>query len=447
VAYWKDRRVARGLHATTRERHLASVLRLLRLTLTDFRNYAALTWRPSPGISVLYGPNGSGKTNLLEGVSLLVPGRGLRGARNADLPRRAGISPGDEGQANGDGESSQFGARVWAVAGRFQTMEGEVDVGTGMPPAPASPRTPGSNGSMPDGLSDRRVFRLDGAAPRNQSEIARRVAAVWLTPQMDRLFLEGLSGRRRFLDRLVWALEPGHAREMASHDTAVGSRNRLLAEGRRDRAWLAALEDAIARHAVAATAARLGLMNRLNAQAGAIGRFPAARMGLQCPIAERLGCEPALAVEDWLRAGLEASRARDEAARTTALGAHRTDMLLTDLGTGTTASLASTGQQKALLIGVVLSHARLIADTRGFAPLLLLDEPAIHLDQGRRAALFDVLAELPAQTLITGTDVETFLPLANRAEAFATGDGKLRSDRRFLPPDMPVVAIPGRHID
>ncbi len=418
----------------TRDRHLASVLRLLRLTLTDFRNYAALTWRPSARISVLYGPNGSGKTNLLEGVSLLVPGRGLRGARNADLPRQAGVGQGDRGQVNGDG--GQSGARAWAVAGRFQTIDGEVDIGTGMPP-----------GSAPDGLSERRVFRLDGAAPRNQSEIARRVAAVWLTPQMDRLFLEGLSGRRRFLDRLVWALEPGHAREMASHDTAVGSRNRLLAEGRRDRAWLAALEDAIARHAVAATAARLGLVNRLNAQAGAIGRFPAARMGLLCPIAERLGCEPALAVEDWLRAGLEANRARDEAARTTALGAHRTDMLLTDLGTGTTASLASTGQQKALLIGVVLSHARLIADARGFAPLLLLDEPVIHLDQDRRAALFDVLAELPAQTLITGTDVETFLPLADRAEAFATGDGKLRADGRFLPPDVRVVAMSGRRID
>ena len=153
-------------------------MRLLRLTLTDFRNYAALTWRPGARISVLFGPNGSGKTNLLEAVSLLVPGRGLRGARNADLPRQGG--PG-----------------AWAVAGRFATANGDVDIGTG---------------TAPDGPLDRRVFRLDGAAPRSQAELAAHVAAVWLTPQMDRLFQEGASGRRRFLDRLAWALEPGHAR-------------------------------------------------------------------------------------------------------------------------------------------------------------------------------------------------------------------------------------------
>ena len=144
------------------------------------------------------------------------------------------------------------------------------------------------------------MFRLDGAAPRSQAEIAARVAAVWLTPQMDRLFQEGTSGRRRFLDRLVWALEPGHAREVAAHDAAMAQRNRLLAEGRADPAWLAGLEDAMARHAVAATAARMALVARMNAVAPFPG-FPAARMGLACAIAERLEAAPALAVEDWLR--------------------------------------------------------------------------------------------------------------------------------------------------
>ncbi|HET6605683.1 MAG TPA: DNA replication/repair protein RecF [Rhodopila sp.] len=375
------------------------MLRLLRLKLTDFRNYPALTWSPGAhretAISVLFGANGSGKTNLLEAVSLLVPGRGLRGARSADLMRHG----------------SQDG---WAVAGRFLTAEGEADIGTGA-------TAPG----------ERRAFRVDGSPPRSQAEIGRRIAAVWLTPQMDRLFTEGLSGRRRFLDRLVWALEPNHAREIAAHDTAVGSRNRLLAEGRKDPAWLAGIEDAIARHAVAATAARMILVKRLNEQA-AIGGFPPARIDLSCAIAAKLAVEPALATEDWLRAALQASRPQDAASGGTTLGAHRTDMVLTDLTTGTPASLASTGQQKALLIGIVLAHTRLIEAVRGFAPLLLLDEPAVHLDADRRQALWTVLMDLPAQTLITGTDIDTFLPLAGVAAAWAVGDGHLSADPRFL---------------
>src|ERR1700722_9672728 len=192
-------------------------LRLLRLTLSQFRNYARVSLYPPSRIVVVSGPNGSGKTNLLEAISLLVPGRGLRGSRIAELVRH--------------------GAPAWGVTGRFATPGGECDIGTGTPP---------------DGALDRRVFRLDGAAPRSQAELAGRVAAVWLTPQMDRLFQEGASGRRRFLDRLVYALEPGHAREVAAFDAAMAQRNRLLAEGRADAAWLAGLEDAMARHAGAA---------------------------------------------------------------------------------------------------------------------------------------------------------------------------------------------------
>jgi DNA replication and repair protein RecF len=375
-------------------------LRLLRLTLSSFRNYSNLNWRPAGKLVAVFGANGSGKTNLLEAISLLTPGRGLRGARIAELARH--------------------GATSWAVAARFATPLGETDIGTGTPP---------------EGPPDRRVFRLDGAAPRSQAEIAQRVAAVWLTPQMDRLFQEGGSGRRRFLDRLVFALEPAHAREVAAFDTAMAERNRLLAEGRADPAWLAGLEDAMARHAVAVTAARAVLVAHLNAAlaGGAAGAFPAARMALVCPIAERLADASALAVEDWLRATLAANRARDAAAGSAAIGAHRADMALADAATGLAAALASTGQQKSLLVGVILGHAVLLAEARGFSPLLLLDEPAVHLDQDRRRALFDALARLPAQVFVTGVDRETFLPLRGFAAGVRTGGDTLRIDPDFTP--------------
>ena len=355
---------------------------------------------------MLHGSNGSGKTNLLEAISLLVPGRGLRGARIAELPRRGGGA-----------------ASAWAVAGQFATPNGEVDVGTGSPP---------------EGPSERRVFRLDGETPRSQSEIATHVSAVWLTPQMDRLFQEGASGRRRFLDRLVFALEPGHAREVGAHDTAVSQRNRLLDGRRAGASWLAALEDAIARHAVAVTAARAGLIARLNAAlaGGAADPFPPALMSLHGAIAERLQDTPALEVEDWVRETLAASRARDAAAGSAVIGAHRADLGLADAATGMPAAQASTGQQKSLLIGVVLGHAALLAEARGAAPLLLLDEPAVHLDAGRREALFAALANLPAQTFLTGTDGETFHKLRGIAEGLRVADGSLHADAAFPPPDL-----------
>ncbi len=333
---------------------------------------------------------------------MLTPGRGLRGARILDLPRS--------------------GAHAWAVAGRFYTPSGEVDIGTGTPP---------------EGPPERRVFRVDGATPRSQAEIAQRVAAVWLTPQMDRLFQDGLSGRRRFLDRLVFAVEPGHAREVAAYETAMANRNRLLAEERGDPVWLGGIEDSMARHAVAATAARAGLVARLNAALaeGVAGAFPATRMTLVCPIAARLESEPALAVEDWLRGTLASGRGRDATAGSALHGAHRADMSLADVASGQDAATASTGQQKALLIAVILGHAAVLTAARGFGPLLLLDEPAVHLDAERRAALFAALAALPAQAFLTGTDSDTFAPLAGVAAFWRSGGGGLAPD-----PDFPAPA-------
>ncbi|MBV8914572.1 MAG: DNA replication/repair protein RecF [Acetobacteraceae bacterium] len=371
------------------------MLRLTRLTLTNFRSYPALTWRPAARLAVVSGPNGSGKTNLLEAISLLVPGRGLRNARIAELGRRSADGP-----------------HPWGVVGRFNQAGIETEIATGSPP---------------EGPLDKRVFRLDGTPARSQADIAGAAAAIWLTPQMDRLFGDAASGRRRFLDRLVWALEPGHAREVAAYETAMASRNRLLAT-EADPAWLAGLEDSMARHAVAVSVARAGLVARLNGAlaSGVAAPFPVGRMLLQDPLAEQLARDPALAVEDWLRTRLAESRAQD-AAGSTQYGAHRADMTLADAATGLEAALSSTGQQKALLIGVILGHAALIASARGHAPLLLLDEPAVHLDAWRRAALWQALAASEAQAVLTGTDPDAFAGLRGTAEFLRAGEGALRT--------------------
>jgi len=339
---------------------------------------------------VFTGPNGSGKTNLLEAVSMLVPGRGLRGARFGELARR-----GDEASGG------------WAVAARL-IGEAPFEIGTA---------------SAPDG-AERRVFLLDGATPRTQGEVAARLSAVWLTPQMDRLFTDPAGGRRKFLDRLVIALEPSHAREIAAFEAASAQRNRLLGEAAADPAWLDGLEDAMARHAVAATAARLALVTRLNTAqgAGAADPFPRVVVALDCGIAARLAGAPALVVEESLRAVFAVSRGADAQARRAGVGPHRTDLLIADAATGRPAGLSSTGEQKAMLLGIILGHAALIAAARGTPPVLLLDEPLVHLDEARRLALFEALAQQRLTAWLTGTDAEPFVPFHDAA-CYAVRDG------------------------
>ena len=336
---------------------------------------------------VFVGENGAGKTNLLEAVSLLVPGRGLRGARFVDLTKRDAASG-------------------WAVAARF---ENGLEIGTG----------------AVDVAPERREFRLNGVKPRAQSEVAEQLAAVWLTPQMDRLFTDTASGRRKFLDRLVIALEPSHARDIAAFESASAQRNRLLAAPSYDLEWMRALEDGMARHAVAATATRASLLARLNATlaSGMADPFPRVALAQTCVIALRLAQVPALAVEDWLRTALAAARLSDAQARSASYGPQKADLQMQDAITGQPAAQASTGQQKAMLVGTILGHAAMIQAVRGTPPLLLLDEPLVHLDSSRRQALFAALARADFPAWLTGTDLAPFLDC--KAAAYQVWPGQL----------------------
>jgi len=366
-----------------------------RLTLTDFRSYAGLRIAADPRPVVLTGPNGAGKTNLLEALSLLSPGRGLRRARLGDMTRR-----------NGGGS--------WGIAASLSLAAGSAEIGTALAPA------------ADDGGSERRLVKIDGDANASQSSLATVVGISWLTPQMDRLFVEGASGRRRFLDRLVFGLDPEHARRVAAYEKAMRERNRLLKAGRADPAWLAALEDTMAEWGIAVAWARRDAVARLTAALDAdTGPFPRASLAVEGEIEGWLDAMPALEVEDRFRAALAESRSRDAVAGGALSGPHRSDLLVSHAVKALPAELCSTGEQKALLIAIVLANARLQAARREAVPILLLDEVAAHLDAGRRAALFATIVELGAQAWLTGTDVASFEPLQGAAQFYTVRDGRL----------------------
>jgi len=381
-----------------------------RVTVTDFRCYARQRLDCDPRPVVLSGPNGAGKTNLLEAISFLAPGRGLRHARLGDVARR---DDGDISRRDGAGGP----ARAWGVAARISTALGDVDVGTGR------------DGSARPGGRERRQVRINGEAVKSQAALGQHFSAVWLTPGMDRLFVDGPSARRRFLDRLVFGADPAHAGRIAAFERALRERTRLLQGGfgaAPDANWLAVLEDTMAARGVAVAAARIEMTARLDAAcAGRDGDFPAARLEVAGALEDWLRAGPALAAEDKCREHLEASRARDSKAGGAGTGPHRSDLVVRHRGRGVSAAECSTGEQKALLIAIVLAHAGLQAAERGAAPVLLLDEVAAHLDGARRQALFAEILALGSQAWMTGTDPELFAPLRGQAQFFGVDNARV----------------------
>jgi DNA replication and repair protein RecF len=346
---------------------------ITRLSLTDFRSYVDAVLAPGPGFVILTGENGAGKTNILEAVSLLSPGRGLRGAGLGEMARRDGTG-------------------AFAVAARI----GEVDIGTGTTAA----------------APDRRQVRINGA-PASANSLADWLSVLWLTPAMDRLFADTASGRRRFLDRLVLALRPDHAMHSARYDAAMRARNKLLAdEAPWDDAWLDALEARMAEHGAAIAEARTTTVVALAERLAAAPEGPFARA--------------LIALEGGEPAPLAPARARDAAAGRTLGGPHRADLLVTHAAKSQPAGLCSTGEQKALLIGLILAHADLVAERTQQRPVLLLDEIAAHLDPLRRRALFERLEAAGGQVWMTGTEAGLFTEIVSDSSWFDIAGGAAR---------------------
>lgn len=352
---------------------------IARLSLTDFRSYPDLLISPGPGLVILSGENGAGKTNVLEAVSLLVPGRGLRGVPLSQIAR-------------------QGGAGGFGVAARLD----DVELGTG------------TQANAPE----RRLVRINGAQA-SATALAEWLSILWLTPAMDRLFLEGASERRRFLDRLTLALVPDHAVHVSRYEAAMRQRNRLLAsEDPADPEWLAALELQMDTHGAELSRARQHVVYALSARLEAQPEGPFARAALALE---------GWAADDGLLSILKSGRARDTAAGRTLAGPHRVDLRVMHLAKGQAAERCSTGEQKALLLGIILAHAELVTEQRGQAPILLLDEVAAHLDPRRRASLFERLAAMRTQVWMTGTEASLFAEAPSDANRYSVRDGRVEN--------------------
>jgi DNA replication and repair protein RecF len=370
-----------------------------RLTLTNFRSYhAAQVSFDRAGPVVLTGANGAGKTNMIEAISLLAPGRGLRRATMDEL-------------AFSEGDGS------WAVSAEIEGMMGLSTLGTGIDPPSAESTT------------NSRKCRIDREPVGSATAFAEHLRVVWLTPSMDPLFNGPASDRRRFLDRLVLAVDAQHSSRVSALERSLRSRNRLLEDPHGDPHWLDAIEHETAEVAVAVAAARAETVNRLSGALVATRdqspEFPMPEIALEGWMEKMLPTARAIEIEDRYRTVLKENRVRDAAAGRTLDGPHLSDLSVIHAAKGIPASHSSTGEQKALLIRLILAHARLIKEMTGFVPLLLLDEVVAHLDPGRRAALYDALAALGAQVWMTGADPVAFGDITGRAHVLVVQSGSV----------------------
>jgi DNA replication and repair protein RecF len=376
-------------------------LAVTRLALSNFRSYAFAELSMSGRCVVLAGPNGAGKTNLLDALSLLTPGRGLRGATLAEHIRKGPSTVGDP---------------LWAVSATVNRGSYTHEIGSGL--------SAGASGAA-------RQVRLNGASPQGSADLSELMPMVWLTPAMDRLFVEGGSGRRRFLDRLTLGFDSCHGQRSLRYEQAMRERARLLKFGPRDPAWLDGLERQMAENGVAIAESRASAVEQLNEalrERRAIGSFPCAQLAMRGPIDDLIGPlsdgnQSTLAIQTQLAA----DRMRDAEAGRTGFGPHLSDLEVRHTEKRADARECSTGEQKALLVSIVLAHARRLSHiSQGLVPILLLDEIVAHLDAVRRAALFDEILSLGAQAWMTGTDFQMFSPLEGKADLFEVVDSQVR---------------------
>lgn len=367
------------------------------LRLDNFRNYQSLTISTDQRHVVLCGDNGAGKTNLLEAVSFLSPGRGMRRATYSDVAATTG---------NGS----------WAVNAELAGRHGAVNIGTGL--------TEGAGGIEPV-----RRIRINHSKVKSADELLDHCRVVWLAPSMDGLFYGPASDRRRFFDRLVLAIDPGHGRRVSNYEKSMRDRNKLLDDHMTNAKWLDSIEAQMSAFAAAIAIARVELALLLGDMIDEIIRqrtaFPDATIALDGVLENEAQYASALDLEDQYRVMLREGRALDRSAGRTLIGPHRSDLLVSHRPNNMPARLCSTGEQKALLVGIVLAHAKLVDQMSDLSPILLLDEVAAHLDATRRASLFDLLDSFGCQAWMSGTDVAMFAALGERAQVFSVSHGKL----------------------